>query len=413
MLEASSRELEAAHRELVEKERLAALGELAAVDRPELMRAPWKPVTQRAFQKRTPAELLDRIRRRDLLVHHPYDAFDTSVAAFVDAARDPRCAALKATVYRTDEPAPTLQSLVSASAEGKQTLALVELKARFEERRNIEWSRELERAGVHVVYGVPGLKLHAKLTLLVRREGSGIRRYVHVGTGNYHAANASSYEDLSLFTADEAIAADVAEVFNAVAGLSRPTPFRKVLASPWYLRDGLMHEIDRVAHAAAAGEPALIRIKVNSLADPEMCDALYEASRAGARVQAVVRGICVLRPGVPGLSETITVRSVLGRFLEHSRFFSFLAGAHRSTWLGSADLMPRNLDRRVEVLAPVEDSRLRADVERIFDLLLADTASAWELGPDGVWRRAGRGEERFSAQEALMARAAKKARRRR
>jgi polyphosphate kinase len=387
---------------------LAALKELLLLDRPDLKRAPWKPVTQRAFQKRTPADLLARIRRRSLLVHHPYESFETSVQAFVQAARDPKCLALMGTVYRTDDPSPTLESLVTASDSGKQALALVELKARFDERRNVEWSRALEGSGVHVVYGVPELKVHAKLALLVRRERDGIRRYVHIGTGNYHASNASSYEDLSLFTADEAIGADVADVFNAVASLSPPTPFRKLLVSPWYLRDGLMLEFARIADAARAGEQAKIRIKVNSLGDPDICDALYAAASAGVQVEIVVRGICTLRPGIRGLSESITVRSVLGRFLEHSRFYSFRAGDHLSTWVGSADLMPRNLDRRVEVLAPVEDVRLRTQIERIFDELLADTASSWELDGNGKWQRVRGSGPRVSAQERLMARAVKK-----
>jgi polyphosphate kinase len=331
----------------------------------------------------------------------------------VAAARDPRCAALKATVYRTDDPSPTLTSLVESAEEGKQALVLVELKARFDERRNIEWSRTLERAGVQVVYGVPDLKVHAKLTLLVRRERNGLRRYVHIGTGNYHASNASSYEDLSLFTADEEIAADVADVFNAVAGLGTPTPFRKLLVGPWFLRDRLLHEIEQASAAARAGETARIRIKVNSLSDPETVDALYAASQHGVRVEIVARGICVLRPGVPGLSEGITVRSVLGRYLEHSRIFSFEVGGTSSTWIGSADLLPRNLDRRVEVLAPVEDARLRNEISRIFDGLLADTASSWELDADGTWTRTKAHGAPVSAQQTFMQRAAKRAKKRR
>jgi polyphosphate kinase len=367
-------------------------------------------VTRRALAMRDPAGVLARIRRRDILVHHPYDAFDSSVQAFVSAVRDPKVVALKATVYRTGDPSPTLASLVKAAKEDKQAVALVEVKARFDERCNIGSARALERAGVDVVYGVPDLKVHAKLALLVRREHGSVRRYVHIGTGNYHASNASNYEDLSLFTADEEIAADVAEVFNAVTGLTRPAFFHKLLVGPWFLREGLLYEIERVISAARGGEPARIRIKVNSLADAGIIDALYAASSAGVTIELITRGICTLRPGVPGLSDRITVRSVLGRFLEHSRIFSFQTGDRTTTWIGSADLMPRNLDSRIEVLVPVEDARLRAEIDAILNALLADTRSSWELDSEGTWHRTELGpEERArSAQETLMARAAKR-----
>jgi polyphosphate kinase len=393
---------------------LSALMELAAIDRPDLKDKPWLAATRRPFVNRSPADLLARIRRRDILVHHPYDSFDTSVEAFVAAARDPKVAALKGTVYRTGELSATLASLVETSEEGKQAVCLVELKARFDERRNIEWSRALERAGVDVVYGVPDLKVHAKLTLLVRRERNGVRRYVHIGTGNYHASHATSYEDLGLFTADEDIAADVAEVFNAVTGITRPAVFRKLLVGPWFLRDGILNEIDRVVRASRAGEAGRIRIKVNALVDPEVIDALYAASSAGVTVEIITRGICALRPGVAGLSERITVRSVLGRFLEHSRILSFQTNDRTTTWIGSADLMPRNLDRRVEVLVPVEDSRLRSDLAEVLDALLVDTRFSWELDADGDWHRTepkGRAKP-VSAQEVLMARATKRAKKR-
>ena len=385
---------------------LGDLMELAAIDRPDLKDARWQPVTRRPFVNRRPAELLARIRRRDILVHHPYDSFDTSVEAFLAAARDSKVAALKGTVYRTGDLSATLASLVDTAEEGKQAVCLVELKARFDERRNIEWSRALERAGVDVVYGVPDMKVHAKLTLLVRRERNGVRRYVHIGTGNYHASHATSYEDLGLFTADEDITADVADVFNAVTGLTRPAIFRKLLVGPWFLRDGILNEIDRVARAAKEGEACRIRIKVNALADPEVIDAIYAASSAGANVEIITRGICMLRPGVAGLSERITVRSVLGRFLEHSRILSFQTSDRTTTWIGSADLMPRNLDRRVEVLVPVEDSRLRSDLAKVLDALLADTRFSWELDAEGEWQRTEpkRRGKAVSAQEILMAR---------
>jgi polyphosphate kinase len=383
---------------------LAALTELVGLDRADLKRKAWRPITSREFAGGRGTSLLPRLRRGDLLAHHPYDAYDTSVERFVASSHDPKVAALKATVYRTGTPSGTVASLVDAAEGGKQAVCLVELRARFDERRNIEWSRALERAGVHVVYGGPDLKVHAKLCLVVRRERQGLQRYVHIGSGNYHASNASGYEDLSLFTADEEITADVADVFNAVTGHATPAVFRKLLVAPWFLRSGVLHEIDRVAEAAAAGETARIRLKVNALVDPEIVGALYAASRAGARIEAITRGICVLRPGVPGLSERIAVRSVLGPFLEHSRILSFQAGDTVSTWIGSADLMPRNLDRRVEVLAPVEDARLRARVHRILDALLADTRFSWELGPDGSWHRVmpPAGEQPASAQEVLM-----------
>jgi polyphosphate kinase len=393
---------------------LRALLELTERDRPELKDEAWRPVTPRSFARRSPSELLARIRRRDVLVQHPYESFEASVETFAAAARDPKVTAVKKTVYRTGNPSPMLTSLVDAAAEDKQALCVVELQARFDERRNIEWARALEQAGVDVIFGLPELKVHTKLALLVRRERGGVRRYVHIGTGNYHAARALVFEDLSLFTADEAIGADVADVFNAITGRSRPGAFRKLLVGPWFLRDGIVDEIERVADAATAGETARIRIKVNSLADPEIAGALYAASGAGVDVEVVTRGICILRPGVPGLSERITVRSVLGRFLEHSRILSFQAGDRVATWIGSADLMPRNLDRRIEVLAPVEDARLRADVAGILDALEADTRLAWTLGADGAWRRVEppAGARPVSAQEVLMRRALKRAKKR-
>ena len=393
---------------------LGALAELEALDRPDLKPARWRPVTRRPFANPAPADLLTQIRRRDILVHHPYDSFDSSVGAFVEAARDPKVGALKATVYRTDSTSPTLTSLVKTAEEEKQALCLVELKARFDERRNIEWSRALERAGVDVVFGAPDLKVHAKLALLVRRERGTMRRYAHIGTGNYHASNASTYEDLGLFTADEDIAADVADVFNIVGGRGRPAGFRKLLVGPWFLRDGLAAEIERVTAAARAGDTARIRLKVNALLDPRIVDALYAASNAGATVEIVTRGICALRPGVERLSERITVRSVLGRFLEHSRILSFQAGDELTVWIGSADVMPRNLDRRIEVLVPIESVRLRAEVVSILDALLADTRFAWELDPDGTWWRIAPpdGEPGVSAQELLMQRAVKRAKKR-
>ncbi len=388
---------------------LSGLLELADADRPELKSAAWHPVTHGAFAGGDSGALLAEIRRRDVLVHHPYDSFDSSVQAFVSAAGDPWVAGLKATVYRTGDASLTLASLVQAAAVGKGAEAFVEVRARFDERRNIDSGRALEEAGVDVVYGVPHLKVHAKLTLLERRERDGVRSYVHIGTGNYHASNACGYEDLSLFTSDEDIAADVAEVFDVITGRASVPVFRKLLVGPWFLRGGVLDEIERVTRAAAAAQPARIRIKVNSLADPGIVDALYRASQAGATVEVVTRGICTLRPGVSGVSDRIRVRSVLGRFLEHSRIFSFETEERSTSWIGSADLMPRNLDHRIEVLVPVENDRLQFQLHGIFDALLDDTASSWDLDANGAWRRAqpDGGVLPISAQQVLMTRAAR------
>jgi polyphosphate kinase len=386
---------------------LRDLSELAAEERPDLKYASWRPLTRRTFTDPTSPAVLARIRQGDLLVHHPYDSFESSVQAFADCARDADVAAFKATVYRTGPFSPTLASLIATAKEEKEAVGLIELKARFDEHCNIGWARRLQHAGVDVVYGAPDLKVHAKLVLLVRREEGGIRRYVHIGTGNYHVSNASQYEDLSLFTADDDITADVADLFNAMTARTRPSGFRKLLVGPWFLREAIVREIARVTAAAEASENARIRIKVNALVDPEIVDALYAASSAGAEIQIVTRGICVLRPGVRGLSDRITVRSVLGRFLEHSRIFSFQAGDQTKTWIGSADLMPRNLDRRIEVLAPVENPRLQAEIAKIFAALLSDTHASWALHADGRWRRRRPhgGALAVSAQETLMARA--------
>jgi len=293
-------------------------------------------------------------------------------------------------------------------------VSLIELKARFDEYRNIGWSRSLEKAGVHVVYGFPNLKIHAKTTLVVRREGDELRRYVHLGTGNYNIMTARTYEDYGLFTADPEIGADVADLFNYLTGFAHPQPFRKLLVAPFSLREGLIERIRDVRRAAANGEKARIRIKVNSLNDEQIINELYRASQEGAKVDIVARSICTLRPGVPGLSETIRVRSILGRFLEHSRLFIFNAGDESSFYLGSADLMPRNLDHRIEVVTPVEDARAQNDMVRAFDVLLADNASAWELSPDGRWMklRPKKGDRGRATQLVFMRSARARARRR-
>ena len=292
---------------------------------------------------------------------------------------------MKTAVYRTSDDSALVSALIDCAEQGKQAVCLVELKARFDERRNIEWSRELEQAGVHVVHGFSDMKIHAKMTLVVRREAGGLRRYVHIGTGNYHASTARLYEDVGIFTADEEIAADVADVFNYVTGFGRPQKFRKLLVAPFEMRKRLVQEIRRVAEAARNGEKARIRLKLNNLVDPTIIDELYAAGAAGAQIDICARSICMLRPGVEGLSETIRVRSILGRFLEHSRIYSFDAGDRSTVLIGSADLMPRNLDRRVEILVPIENTRARQELQAILDSVFADDVHAWVLAEDGSW----------------------------
>jgi polyphosphate kinase len=368
---------------------MADLMELARLERPDLKDDPWLAVTQpRIAELGTAAAFFEEIRRGDILVHHPYESFTTSFEAFVrGAGKDRNVVGLKTTVYRTSDETPLVPALIEAAEEGKQTVCLVELKARFDEHRNIEWSRALERAGVHIVSGFSKLKTHTKATLIVRREGDELRRYVHVGTGNYHALNARSYEDFGLFTADPEISADVADLFNYMTGFGHPRRFRKLLAAPFALRARLIEEIRAVAQAAEAGKHARIRIKVNALTDQAVIEELYEASEAGAEIDIVARGVCSLRPGAPGMSENIRVRSILGRFLEHSRVFILEAGKKSSYLLGSADLMPRNLDHRLEIVVPVEDSYAQQRLSSVFDALLADNAQAWELRADGTWER--------------------------
>jgi polyphosphate kinase len=367
---------------------LAELAQLTALDRPDLKDDPWVPRTPAEFVPRESFDLFQTIAAADRLVQHPYDSFETTFEAFLESAsEDPSVTALKTTVYRTSDESPLVPALIRAAESGKQSVCLVELTARFDESRNIEWSRALEHAGVHVVYGFPNLKVHAKMTLVVRRDADGFRRYVHIGTGNYHSRNARIYEDFGLFTADDEIAADVADLFNYITGFGRPREFRKLLVAPFDLRDRLIEEIRAVAQAAAAGKPAWIGIKVNALTDEAIISELYRASQEGAKIDIVARSICSLRPGVPGLSDTIAVRSIVGRFLEHSRLFIFQAGKKVSYFMGSPDLMPRNLDHRLEVVAPVEDSALQQRLRSFFDVLLADNTSAWELQPDGSWKR--------------------------
>jgi polyphosphate kinase len=393
---------------------LADAVQLAALERPDLKDEPWVPRTPTRFTAARRDGLFAEIARGDILVHHPYDSFVSTFEEFVRAsARDPDVVGLKTTVYRTSDDSPLVPALIEVAEDGRQSVCLVELKARFDEHRNIEWSRALERAGVHVVYGFPNLKIHAKTTLVVRREGDALRRYVHLGTGNYHALTARTYEDFGLFTADEEIAADVADLFNQLTGFGRPQSFRKILVAPFNLRDRLAEEIRAVAAAAADDERARIRLKTNALTDEAVVEELYRASQAGVQVDVVARSICTLRPGVKGLSENIRVRSVVGRFLEHSRVFIFDAGEQTKVYLGSADLMTRNLDHRIEIAAPVEDPKAQAELTAVFDLLLEDN-QAWQLGPNGNWRRLKpqKGAAGHRAQELLMRKTQPRAKRR-
>ncbi len=388
---------------------LADVGQLWQLDRPDLKNDNWQAVPRPPWNGiETASEQFAAIRNGDLLVHHPYDSFASSFESYIDrAAKDPNVIAIKSTVYRTSDDTPLVPALIENSERGKQSVCLVEIKARGDERRNIEQSRALEQAGVHVVYGFPGLKIHAKTTLVVRREAGRLRRYVHVGTGNYNAVTARVYEDFGLFTADEEIADDIADLFNYLTGFGRPAHFRKLLVAPFTLRHRLVEEIRRVADAARDGKKAHIRIKVNGLTHPEIIDELYAASEAGARIDLLVRGVCSLRPGIPKLSENIRVRSVLGRYLEHSRVFVFEADGQSLYLIGSADLMPRNLDHRVEVLTPIEDAESQAEIDATLEALWRDTAGSFELDAQDGWIRVRpkKDERPRSGQNTLMRRA--------
>jgi polyphosphate kinase len=366
---------------------LADLMQLTRIDRRDLKDEAWVPLTPpRLARVKDAPQFFDEIRRGDILVHQPYESFRSSFEAFAAAAAaDDDVIAMKTAVYRTSDDSALVSALIDCAEQGKQAVCLVELKARFDERRNIEWSRELEQAGVHVVHGFPDMKIHAKMTLVVRREAGGLRRYVHIGTGNYHASTARLYEDVGVFTADEEIAADVADVFNYVTGFGRPQKFRRLLVAPFEMRKRLVQEIRRVTEAGRNGEMARIRLKLNNLVDPTIIAELYAAGAAGAQIDICARSICMLRPGVAGMSETIRVRSILGRFLEHSRIYSFEAGDRSTVLIGSADLMPRNLDRRVEILVPIENPRARQELQAILDSVFADDIHAWALAGDGSW----------------------------
>ncbi|HEY6333309.1 MAG TPA: polyphosphate kinase 1, partial [Blastocatellia bacterium] len=336
-----------------------------------------------------------------VLVHHPYDSFSAIVDFVSAAAEDPDVLAIKTTLYRTGHNSPIVRALMDACENNKQVAALVELKARFDEENNIGWARQLEQAGVHVVYGMLGLKTHSKIALIVRREGETLRRYVHIGTGNYNETTARIYEDVGLLTANEEIGADATDLFNYLTGYSRLSTYRKVLVAPVTLRVRMLEMIEREVEHLQAGRPARMIIKINHLTDTIMIRALYEASQEGLPIDLIVRGICTLRPGVPGLSSTITVRSLVGRFLEHSRIFYFLNGGREELYLGSADWMYRNLARRVELVTPIDDPRLKATLKtEILDAYLRDNINARRLLPDGSYEMVERapGAEPFDCQ---------------
>ncbi|HEY0374753.1 MAG TPA: RNA degradosome polyphosphate kinase [Amnibacterium sp.] len=372
---------------------LAGLFELGRLDRPALRFPTAVPVTSPAFMPGEPnerADLFTAIAADDVLVHHPYESFATSVQAFLEqAAADPDVLAIKQTLYRTSGDSPIVEALIDAAEAGKQVLAIVEIKARFDEQANITWARKLERAGVHVVYGLVGLKTHCKLALVVRREDGRLRNYCHIGTGNYNPKTSRIYEDLGLFTADDQVASDLTRLFNQLSGYAIEKKFRRLLVAPLHLRKGLLKRINTEAANAAAGKPARIRIKVNSMVDEAIIDALYRASIAGVPIDVWVRGICSLRPGVPGMSETIRVRSILGRYLEHSRIFSFENGGDRITYIGSSDMMHRNLDRRVETLVRLKRNSHIRQLNDLFELAMSDGTSSWHLDDIGVWERHG------------------------
>ena len=388
MLELLLRELDVHPGDVIEVSGLldlSSLWQIYGLERPALKDRTFVPATNPAFADReTPRSIFATLREGDVLLHHPYDSFSTSVQRFIElAAADPNVLAIKQTLYRTSGDSPIVRALIAAAEAGKQVVAMVEIKARFDEQANIRWARTLEQAGVHVVYGYVGLKTHCKTCLVVRREGSTIRRYCHIGTGNSNGKTARLYEDVGLLTASPEIGADLTDLFNSLTGYSRKLSYRNLLVAPHSIRTGIIERVEReiAAHRESGG--GRIRLKMNALVDEQVIDALYRASQAGVRVEVVVRGICALRPGAEGFSENILVRSILGRFLEHSRIIHFRN--INEFWIGSADMMHRNLDRRVEALVQVKDPRLTAQLDDLFESALDPSTRWWELGPDGQW----------------------------
>ena len=412
VLDLLARELDMADQDVLRVPGLIDMSALWQVfgecDRDDLKDRPFVPATHpQLADGEVPRSVFSRLREADILVHHPYHSFSTSVQRFIEqAAADPNVLAIKQTLYRTSGDSPIVDALVDAAAAGKQVVVLVEVKARFDEVANIGWARTLERAGCHVVYGLVGLKTHCKTSLVVRQEGNQIKRYCHIGTGNYHPKTARLYEDFGMLTADPEVGADVTDLFNVLTGYSRQTAFRRLLVAPHGVRKGLIERIDEQADIARSGGEALVQFKVNSLVDEETCDALYRASQAGVQVDLIIRGMCALRPGVPGLSDNIRVRSIVGRFLEHSRVFRFGAGDNAEYWIGSADLMHRNLDRRVEALVRVTLPSAQADLRNVLELSMRDESEGWDLAGDGSWHRrpANPTEPHIHLQEALLRR---------
>ena len=405
--------LDASADEVYEIEGLIDLGDMMDVvtlpGHDDLRDPPFTPVTPPRLllgPEGKESDLFTAIRGGDILVHHPYDSFVTTVERFVkQAVSDPNVLAIKQTVYRTSADSPLVPALIEAAERGKQAVCMVELKARFDEGANIRWAKKLEQAGVHVVYGIPALKTHVKCILVVRREGDGVRHYVHIGTGNYNPKTARIYTDLGLFTCNKEIGADIAEMFNSITGYARPRSYRKVLVAPFNLQSGILDEVERTVESHSAATPARIRLKMNSLLDAPAIRALYRASQAGVKIEINVRGICGLRPGVLGVSENIEVNSVVGRFLEHSRIYSFERhGEEPSVYIGSADLMPRNLYNRVELVAPVLDPKIRADLGDVLDRSIADNTNSWRLTSDGKWTRRRPGNRPRNVQRELIER---------
>jgi polyphosphate kinase len=369
---------------------LTGLFEISGIKRPELHFPPHQVITNRFLK---PVEddtisIFNAMRQRDILLHHPYESFATSVQAFVEeAAADPKVLAIKQTLYRTSGDSPIVDALIAAAEAGKQVLALVEIKARFDEQNNIAWARKLEQAGVHVVYGIVGLKTHCKLALVIRQEGNQLRRYCHIGTGNYNPKTARFYEDYGILTSRESVGEDLTKLFNQLSGYAPDATFKTLLVSPNGVREGLTERIEREIEFKREGKPAHISLKMNSLVDEQIIDSLYRASCAGVTIDVLVRGMCALKPGVPGLSENIRVRSVLGRYLEHSRIFSFAGGGDPAVFIGSADMMHRNLDRRVEALVRLSQPDHIREMNALFELAMSDAAATWHLGADGAWTR--------------------------
>ena len=391
---------------------LRGLRAISSLDRPSLLYPAFRPTTHHRLapvETSTEADVLEAIRRDDILLHHPYDSFSTSVQAFLaQAAVDPHVLAIKQTLYRTSGDSPIVDSLIQAARNGKQVLAVVEIKARFDEERNISWARKLEQAGVHVVYGLIGLKTHCKLSLVVRQDDDGLRRYCHIGTGNYHPRTARHYEDYGLLTSDPQVGADLTKLFNRLSGYAPKAKFRRLLVAPTNVRSGVISRIKAQVKRARKGKEAWVKIKVNAIVDEETIDALYRASQAGVTVELVVRGICALKPGMPGLSENIRVRSILGRFLEHSRIYAFAGDDEPEVYIGSADLMHRNLDRRVEALVRIVEPRQTAHLLTNIDMAMDPGYAGWELRGDGSWERATGGEDATDVQQTFIARQAKR-----